>query len=141
MSAPVLLRQNRHRQELFRALDREDAQGRRITGIALMVHKVAQPHHCVAVVLSEWCFSRVLRAVDTLSHEEVRSKHGPEYGRCGRENSRRNPEASEPKCEYHISAEGKVVYGDVARHAADVLSNVEEGTEEGRAASRLRCAM
>jgi hypothetical protein len=99
-----------------------------------MVEKAAQPHHAMAIVFSEWYFSRVLRAVDTLSHEEVRSKHGPEYGRCGRENSRRNPEASEPKCEYHISAGGKFVYGDVARHAADVLSDVEEGTEEGRVA-------
>jgi hypothetical protein len=106
-----------------------------------MVEKVAQPHHCVAVVLSEWYFLWVLGTVDTMSHQKVGFEHCSEDGRCGRHNGRRNPEASEPECEDHISVGGKVVHGDAARHAANVLSNVEEGTEEGRAASRLRCSM
>ena len=43
-----------------------------------MVKQVAESHHCMAVVIFEWDLSRVLGAVDILSHQEVRSEHGAE---------------------------------------------------------------
>ena len=53
-----------------------------------MVKQVAESHHCMAVVIFEWDLSRVLGAVDILSHQEVRSEHGAEDRGGGGEDGR-----------------------------------------------------